>query len=31
MNEDDPKLVDSPLNGTFERDGISVEVCIYRL
>jgi hypothetical protein len=27
----DPKLIDSKHNGKFTRDGITVEVCIYRL
>ena len=27
----DPKLIDSKHNGLFTKDGITVEVCIYRL
>ncbi len=27
----DPKLIDSEHNGRFTRNGITVEVCIYRL
>ena len=27
----DPKLIDSKHNGKFSRDGLTVEVCIYRL
>ena len=31
MTNDDPKLIDSPKSGRFTRDGVTVEVCIYRL
>jgi uncharacterized protein len=27
----DPKIIDSKYSGTFTRDGLTVEVCIYRL
>ena len=27
----DPKLIDSRRSGKFTRDGVTVEVCIYRL
>ena len=31
MNEPEPKLIDSELSGHITKDGITVELCIYRL
>lgn len=31
MSDEDPKLIDSPHSGHFTKDGVTVDVCIYRL
>lgn len=31
MNDDEPKIIESPLNGRYTRDGITVDVNICRL
>lgn len=31
MNESEPKIIDSELSGHVTKDGITVELCIYRL